>query len=121
MGRGQTQSARTGKSRGYRRTLPAESGTYRVALSALDGADMGAPGSMIQGRVENIRAIREANPGVRLDPITVSVDAQGKASVVDGRSRLTVAREAGDTAIDVRVEVKRGRGTWASRKKPRRS
>ncbi len=59
----------------------------------------------------HLRAGGATHPGA---PVTVKVSQSGKAHVVDGRHRITVAREQGHTHINARVigEGDRGGVRW---------
>jgi uncharacterized ParB-like nuclease family protein len=114
MGRGSTQTAAIGRYRGVASSIPTTSGTYSLKLSALDDV---AHTNFVPGRQEGVEAARAK--GVKLPPIVLTVDKAGKVTIEDGNHRIRAARAAGDKTIRARVEVTRGPGTWASRKRPR--
>lgn len=111
MGRNSSSYSASHRERGTIRTIPTRSGTYSISLNALDKVKIDWSGD-VSGRTESIRSARKS--GKKLEPIRLAVDRKGNVSVIDGRHRLAVARERGDTSIRATIEVTRGRGTWAT-------
>lgn len=114
MGRGSGAGGGGGGGRGRAplEAIPTRTGTYRLALSALDdatGPRFGPNGvGFDQGRLDRVKA--EHVSGKQMVPIRVVVQPSGRVLVADGQHRLQAARARGDKWIDARVEIVRGRG-----------